>query len=67
MTCSPGVTPDSMILRFPESFPSVTGSIVTLLSAPTTATWYCPCVSITAAGGTSSAPFSVSVGERIFA
>src|SRR6266851_1351368 len=46
-TRSPGETPESIILSSPARLPSVTGRSVTLLSAPTTATWYCPCVSST--------------------
>ncbi len=45
----------------------LTVRIVTLLSAPTTPTWYWPCVSSTAACGTSSAPLRTSVAERILA
>ena len=55
MTRSPGFSPSSMIQRAPACLPVLTVRRLTRLSAPTTATWYCPWVSSTAFCGTSSA------------
>ena len=55
-TRSPGLTPCSTIHIGPIRSPTFTVRTLTLLSLPTTATWYMPWSSVTAFCGTSSAP-----------
>ena len=43
---SPGFRPSSMTTMLPSIGPTLTTLIVTLLSAPTTATWWLPCSSL---------------------
>ena len=63
-TCSPGLSPSSMIQSVSTRGPTLTLRNATFLSAPTTATLYRFCSSCTARCGTMSAPALVSSSSR---
>src|SRR5512137_2040762 len=63
-TFSPGFNPSEMIQSEPILSATFTGRIATLLSAPTTATRYFPCISVTDRWGISNAPFLTDMIAR---